>query len=151
MNERNLNEDQWEERKQWSLGVRQRRKMFWLQISVMVIFVPLDPKRRHISKSSIGYVLSTATTIVSYAHCSRYLARLSARKRKPTYSACGVHPIHKAGIKTAYTKRIFALSITLDAKRCSINLATQSKVTWRKNPRMVRHFRFLFNCNILKI
>jgi hypothetical protein len=27
-NERNLNEDQWEDRKQWSLGVRQRRKTF---------------------------------------------------------------------------------------------------------------------------
>jgi len=28
MNERNLNEDQWEDRKQWSLGVGQRRKTF---------------------------------------------------------------------------------------------------------------------------
>jgi len=28
INERNLNEDQWEDRKQWSLGVRQRRKTF---------------------------------------------------------------------------------------------------------------------------
>ena len=28
MNERNLNERQWEERKQWSLGVGQRRKTF---------------------------------------------------------------------------------------------------------------------------
>jgi hypothetical protein len=28
MNERNLNEGQWEDRKQWSLGVRQRRKTF---------------------------------------------------------------------------------------------------------------------------
>jgi len=29
MNERNLNECQWEDRKQWSLGVGQRRKEFW--------------------------------------------------------------------------------------------------------------------------
>ena len=29
MNERNLNEDQWEDRKQWSLGVGQRRTTFW--------------------------------------------------------------------------------------------------------------------------
>jgi len=28
MNERNLNEGQWEDRKQWSLGVGQCRKMF---------------------------------------------------------------------------------------------------------------------------
>ena len=28
MNERNLNKDQWEDRKQWSLGVGQRRKAF---------------------------------------------------------------------------------------------------------------------------
>ena len=29
MNGRNLNEGQWEDRKQWSLGVGQRRKKFW--------------------------------------------------------------------------------------------------------------------------
>jgi hypothetical protein len=29
MNERNLNEGQWEDRNQWSLGVGQRRKTFW--------------------------------------------------------------------------------------------------------------------------
>ena len=28
MNDRNLNEGQWEDRKQWSLGVGQRRKTF---------------------------------------------------------------------------------------------------------------------------
>ena len=28
INERNLNEGQWEDRKQWSLGVGQRRKTF---------------------------------------------------------------------------------------------------------------------------
>jgi hypothetical protein len=28
MDERNLNEDQWEDRKRWSLGVGQRRKTF---------------------------------------------------------------------------------------------------------------------------
>jgi len=28
MNERNLNEGQWEDRKQWSLGIGQRRKTF---------------------------------------------------------------------------------------------------------------------------
>jgi hypothetical protein len=28
MNRRNLKEGQWEDRKQWSLGVGQRRKMF---------------------------------------------------------------------------------------------------------------------------
>jgi hypothetical protein len=28
MNERNLNEGQWEDRQQWSLGVEQRRKTF---------------------------------------------------------------------------------------------------------------------------
>jgi len=28
MNDRNLNEGQWEDRKQWRLGVRQRRKTF---------------------------------------------------------------------------------------------------------------------------
>jgi len=31
MNERNLNEGQWEDRKQWSLGIGQRRTMFWNQ------------------------------------------------------------------------------------------------------------------------
>jgi hypothetical protein len=29
LNERNLNDGQWEDRKQWSLGVGQHRKTFW--------------------------------------------------------------------------------------------------------------------------
>jgi hypothetical protein len=29
MNERNLNEGQWEDRRQWGLGVRQRIEAFW--------------------------------------------------------------------------------------------------------------------------
>jgi len=33
MNEGNLNEGQWEDRKQWSLGVGQRRKTFYIYIS----------------------------------------------------------------------------------------------------------------------
>jgi len=33
MNERNLSEGQWEDRKQWSLGVGQRRKTFWTRYS----------------------------------------------------------------------------------------------------------------------
>jgi hypothetical protein len=32
MKERNLNEGQWEDRKQWSLGVGQRRKIFEIDI-----------------------------------------------------------------------------------------------------------------------
>jgi hypothetical protein len=34
MNERNLNEGQWEDRKRWSLGVRQRRKTFKTDIYI---------------------------------------------------------------------------------------------------------------------
>jgi len=34
MNERNLNESQWEDRKQWSLGVGQRRKSFETDIYI---------------------------------------------------------------------------------------------------------------------
>ena len=37
MNERNLNEGQWEDRKQWSLGVRQRRKSFETEIYIYII------------------------------------------------------------------------------------------------------------------
>jgi hypothetical protein len=36
MNERNLNEGQWEDRKQWNLGVGQRRKHFETDICVCV-------------------------------------------------------------------------------------------------------------------
>ena len=31
MNEINLSEGQWEDRKQWSLGVGQRREAFWIR------------------------------------------------------------------------------------------------------------------------
>jgi hypothetical protein len=36
MNERNLNEDQWKNRKQWSLGVRQSRKSFETDIYIYI-------------------------------------------------------------------------------------------------------------------
>jgi hypothetical protein len=36
MNERNLNEGQWEDRKQWSLGVEQRRKTFLKPIYIYI-------------------------------------------------------------------------------------------------------------------
>ena len=38
MNERNLNEGQWGDRKQWSLGVGQRRKRFELDIFTYTLF-----------------------------------------------------------------------------------------------------------------
>jgi len=41
MNERNLNEGQWEGRKQWSLGVGQRRKTFWNRYIYIYIYVGL--------------------------------------------------------------------------------------------------------------
>ena len=36
MNERNLNEGQWEDRKQWSLGVGQRRTSFETDIHIYI-------------------------------------------------------------------------------------------------------------------
>jgi len=36
MNERNLKEGQWEERKQWSLGVGQRKKSFETDIYIYI-------------------------------------------------------------------------------------------------------------------
>ena len=42
MNERSLNEGQWEDRKQWSLGVGQRRKRFETYIYVSKCFSTLS-------------------------------------------------------------------------------------------------------------
>ena len=39
MNERNLNEGQWEDMKQWSLGVGQRRKTFWNRYIYIYIYI----------------------------------------------------------------------------------------------------------------
>ena len=36
MNKRNLNEGQWEDRKQWSLGVGQHRKKVWKPIYIYI-------------------------------------------------------------------------------------------------------------------
>jgi hypothetical protein len=36
MNERNLNEGQWEDRKQWSLGVGQRRNTLYIYIYIYI-------------------------------------------------------------------------------------------------------------------
>jgi len=39
INERNLNEGQWEDKKQWSLGVGQRRKTFWNRYMFAYIYI----------------------------------------------------------------------------------------------------------------
>jgi hypothetical protein len=39
MNERNLNEGQWEDRKRWSLGVGQCRKTFWNRLIDWLIYL----------------------------------------------------------------------------------------------------------------
>jgi len=39
MNERNLNEGQWQDRKQWSLGVGQRRKSFETDIYIYIYII----------------------------------------------------------------------------------------------------------------
>jgi hypothetical protein len=39
MNERNLNVGQWEDRKQWSLGVKQHKKMFWNRYIYVYIYI----------------------------------------------------------------------------------------------------------------
>ena len=47
MNERNLNEGQWEDRKQWSLVVGQRRKTFrnpYIYIHPAIDFLHIKPK-----------------------------------------------------------------------------------------------------------
>ena len=46
MNERNLTEAQWEDRKQWSLGVGQRRKTFETDIYIYIyiyIYISIQP------------------------------------------------------------------------------------------------------------
>ena len=40
MNERNLNEGQWEDRKQWSLGVGQRRNIY-IYIYIAILSLPV--------------------------------------------------------------------------------------------------------------
>jgi len=42
MNERNLNEGQWKDRKQWSLGVGQRRTTFWNRHTYIHTYIQLE-------------------------------------------------------------------------------------------------------------
>ena len=51
MNERNLNERQWEDRKQWSLDVGQRRKTFWNRyiIIINIFIIGVEEKRNKLS------------------------------------------------------------------------------------------------------
>jgi len=54
MNERNLNEGQWEDGKQWSLGVRQCRKAFWNRYIYLYIHI-----HYHIYIHNIMYIIHT--------------------------------------------------------------------------------------------
>ena len=56
MSESNLNEGQWEDRKQWSLGVGQRRKTFWNRYIYIYIHSPDD---------------SVCVYIHTHTHCHR--------------------------------------------------------------------------------
>ena len=48
MNERNLSEGKWEDRKQWSLGVGQRRKTFWTRyIHTYISFITMLTNTHH--------------------------------------------------------------------------------------------------------
>ena len=48
MNERNLNEGQWEDRKQWSLSVGQRRKTFETDIYIYIYIYIYTHTHTHI-------------------------------------------------------------------------------------------------------
>jgi hypothetical protein len=77
MNKRNLNEGQWEDRKQWSLGVGQHRKTFWNRYTykhrttVQKIFA---------AKFTIKYIrVSWSTGVLdSWMSCNFYLLQLQA-------------------------------------------------------------------------
>jgi len=64
MNERNLNEGQWEDRKQWSLGVGQHRKTFWtLYIHTLYKFV-------HFRKANLGKLLAVILCVLIWVQAS---------------------------------------------------------------------------------
>jgi len=52
MNERNLNEGQWEDRKQWSLGVGQRRKSFETDIYIYIYMEVKKGRRKKGTRKS---------------------------------------------------------------------------------------------------
>jgi hypothetical protein len=55
MNERNINEGQWEDRKQWSLGVGQSRKTFWNRYIYIYIYRVSQEKCAKL-RESVPYV-----------------------------------------------------------------------------------------------
>ena len=82
VNERNLNEGQWEDRKQWSLGVGQRRKTFWNRYIYIYIY-----KTLHVSDSSSVhhqefFTVHTATVYVIQL-CWRLASRIRTEPVRP--------------------------------------------------------------------
>jgi hypothetical protein len=64
MNERNLNEGQWKDRKQWSLGVGQRRKTFWnLYIHILVTTFMQDIYHYILETNHVSMVYSVASIL----------------------------------------------------------------------------------------
>ena len=58
MNEINLNEGQWENRKQWSLGVGQRRKTFWNRYIYIYIYIYMDRNAHSLTKLPVVHPIS---------------------------------------------------------------------------------------------
>jgi len=63
MNERNLNEGQWEDGKQWSLGVGQRRTAFCTYVHTLNVYTLLEFCNRHMHFSA--YMCTTSTLLIN--------------------------------------------------------------------------------------
>jgi len=66
MNERNLNEGQWEDRKQWSLGVGQRTKKFWNWYIYVYIYIYIYIQRRLPPSQYSIYATKCYPTVLCY-------------------------------------------------------------------------------------
>jgi hypothetical protein len=112
MNERNLNEGQWEDRKRWSLGVGQRRQTFWNRYIhtyiLLYMFVGV------LKTSFIHFYLEFWYFLFEvFRLCIRYAVRLEARYVCGARSWCprAVPPLQNCfrSFRLLFSPKVFCL------------------------------------------
>jgi len=83
MNERNLNEGQWEDGKQWSLGVGQRRKTFWNRYTYIHT---LDSRERHGTLTQTNCVTLLEQTFCNFRKIWHFCTQIEWLFKIPCYT-----------------------------------------------------------------
>ena len=102
MNERNLNEGQWEDRKQWSLGVGQRGKTVWNRYIYICIYIYIYtgcPRRKGQNFASV-FLMLKYTDITQNTYIQSWTVKEIMAREVWNFDSCYTLVDYQIHIKT---------------------------------------------------